>query len=239
MDIFKNFLPQLVKAGYIIRAIFHQGIIRDIGDISRLEEFRKSQRIASKFKDSSGIFFDRDGTLNEDIGHLRDMKNLKVTKDARSLVSAAIDSFGSLGIITNQPVVARGEATLQEVIYINAKLIELLNLEPGQVSAIMMCTHHPDAGFDGEISSLKITCRCRKPAPGLFIEATDKLLLRATKCLYIGDSIVDIQAAESVGMSWIHLKNTASETHDHPEGFFGQCLTPKEALAAIGQWKTI
>lgn len=61
---------------------------------------------------------------------------------------------------------------------------------------IFFCPHHPDKGFAGEISELKIECNCRKPKIGMFLEASEKYNIDLKKSWFIGDTTMDIQAGK-------------------------------------------
>lgn len=204
-DIFKDLLPQLLKDQIHIRVIFHQGSIRDVGQVNRLRDKSLTGRSSRGLSRKTAVFFDRDGVLNVPAGHIKKREELRLTPFATELLSAAIQEFDYLGLITNQPVVARGEATCRDVEEINSHLLTLSNLPQTTFSVIKYCPHHPDSGFQGEVSQLKKYCSCRKPAPGMIIEALAELHVRATSCVFIGDSLTDLQAAEAVGMKWIHL----------------------------------
>ena len=77
-------------------------------------------------------------------------------------------------VVTNQPVIARGEVTWDELRLIHDKMEMLLGQQGAYVDDIFVCPHHPDKGFPGEIPELKIDCDCRKPKPGLLLRAAEK-----------------------------------------------------------------
>ncbi len=111
------------------------------------------------------IFLDRDGTLNFDYGWITSPDKIELLPGAAKAVRAINDAGYLAVLITNQPVIARGECTLEELAVINQKLESLLAHEAGaHLDAIYFCPHHPDAGIKGERPEYKIRCQCRKPA---------------------------------------------------------------------------
>jgi histidinol-phosphate phosphatase family protein len=213
-----------------VRVYFHQGQIADIGTISRITNHLNNVQNHRILDDKRGIFFDRDGTLNYDIGHLSRVEEVEVIPESEELIHEAKKKFDILGIITNQPVIARGESDIETVETVNRRVIELLGLNLSDIDIILLCPHHPEKGWPGEIKELKINCKCRKPNVGMLLDALNRLNIRATNCLFIGDSIVDLVAADRVGMSSIHLVHEkASCSH---KSFIGsECLTWPELTA--------
>lgn len=96
-------------------------------------------------------------------------------------VSEAIKEINSSGylciVITNQPVIARGEITFEQLNEIHNKLETLLGLEGAYIDGIYFCPHHPDRGYKGEIPELKFNCDCRKPKPGMLFKAQKTIIL--------------------------------------------------------------
>ncbi len=114
------------------------------------------------------IFLDRDGTLNFDHGWITSPSKIELLPGAAEAVRAINDAGYLAVVVTNQPVIARGECTFAGLAVINKKLESLLMAEAGaHLDAIYSCPHHPDSGVPGERSEYKIRCHCRKPAPGI------------------------------------------------------------------------
>jgi mannose-1-phosphate guanylyltransferase/phosphomannomutase len=119
----------------------------------------------------------------------------------------AINGSGRLAVIvTNQPVIARGECDELTLRRIHNKLEWLLGEEHAYVDAIYYCPHHPDAGFPGDRADLKLSCSCRKPSPGLLETAKRDLNIDVSRSWMIGDSRRDIQAATSFGIPAVLVK---------------------------------
>jgi len=147
------------------------------------------------------IFLDRDGTLNFDYGWITSPAKIELLPGAAEAVRA-INEAGYLAVVvTNQPVIARGECTFAELAAINQKLEWLLMAEAGaHLDAIYACPHHPKSGIAGERAEYKIRCHCRKPAPGLLEDAARDLAIDVSRSWMIGDSERDLGAAAAFGV---------------------------------------
>ena len=151
------------------------------------------------------VFLDRDGTINRYVGFLRDIDDLELLPGAAEAIRR-IDQSGYLAIVvTNQPVIARGEVTWDELDVTHRKLETLLGREGAYVDDIFVCPHHPDKGFAGERPEYKIDCNCRKPKPGLLLQAAEKYNINLAESWMIGDSDSDVKAGEAAGCRTIKL----------------------------------
>lgn len=141
------------------------------------------------------IFLDRDGTLNFDYGWITSPSKIELLPGAGEAVRAINDAGYLAVLITNQPVIARGECTIAELDQIHEKLKALLAEAGAHLDAIYYCPHHPDLGIAGERPEYKIRCDCRKPAPGLLESASRDLKIDVERSWMIGDSERDLGAA--------------------------------------------
>ena len=138
------------------------------------------------------IFLDRDGTINKYVGFLRNIEEFELLDGVAEAVRK-INASGYLAIVTtNQPVVARGEVTFQELKEIHNKMETLLGKESAYLDDIYVCPHHPHRGFPGEIPELKTVCQCRKPAPGMLLQAANDYNIDLEHSWVIGDRETDI-----------------------------------------------
>lgn len=145
------------------------------------------------------IFLDRDGTLNKYVGFLRDIEALELLPGVSEAVRT-IDRSGYLAVVvTNQPVIARGEVTAPQLEEIHAKLETLLGAEGAYLDGIYYCPHHPHKGYEGEVPELKIDCDCRKPKPGLLLRAAEDLNIDLSRSWMVGDGESDILAGKAAG----------------------------------------
>ena len=111
-----------------------------------------------------------------------------------------INQAGYLAIvITNQPVIARGDVTFQQLQEIHNKLETLLGREGAYIDGLYFCPHHPDKGFDGERPEYKKVCDCRKPAPGMILQAAKDFNIDLAASYIIGDREQDVECGKAAG----------------------------------------
>ncbi len=149
------------------------------------------------------IFLDRDGTINEYVGFLRDIDDFRLLPGVAEAI-AKINASSYLTIVaTNQPVIARGEVTLERLEEIHMKMETELGKNGAYLDDIFFCPHHPHKGYEGEVAELKIDCDCRKPKIGMLIKAAEKYNIDLSQSWYIGDTTMDIQTGKNAGMKTI------------------------------------
>jgi len=138
------------------------------------------------------IFLDRDGTLNFDHGWITSPSKIELLPGAAEAVRAINDAGYLAVLVTNQPVVARGEISVAGLRVVHNRLEFLLAESGAHLDAIYYCPHHPD--FSGP-------CDCRKPAPGLLRIAARELDIDVGRSWMIGDSERDLGVAAAFGVS--------------------------------------
>jgi len=194
--------------------------VKDMGTPDRYEavckDFRKgvvqSKNLQHKQR---AIFLDRDGTINKYVGFLRDIEQFELISGVAEAVRL-INASGYLAIVvTNQPVVARGDVTTLELQSIHNKMETLLGSEGAYLDAIYYCPHHPHKGYEGEIPELKIQCGCRKPNPGMLLKAAEDFNIDLSDSWMIGDGESDVKAGKAAGCKTALIGNAT----------FGQCLS--------------
>ncbi|MCR4739719.1 MAG: D-glycero-beta-D-manno-heptose 1,7-bisphosphate 7-phosphatase [Lachnospiraceae bacterium] len=168
------------------------------------------------------VFMDRDDTIIKDVGFLSDIDDLELLEGAASAIKK-INELGYLAIvITNQPVIARGELTFKGLEEIHKKLETLLGAEGAYLDGIYFCPHHPDAGHEGEIKELKIVCDCRKPKPGMILRAAKEHNIDLSASVMVGDKDKDVMAGKAAGTKTVLI----SKNHRNEEfGDVGQDMT--------------
>ena len=151
------------------------------------------------------IFLDRDGTINRYVGFLRDIDDFELI-DGVSQAIASINQSEFLSIVvTNQPVIARGEVTEDELSEIHFKMETLLGKDGAYIDDVYYCPHHPHKGYEGEIEALKIDCACRKPKPGMLLQAAKDHNIDLVESWMIGDSENDILAGKAAGCKTAYI----------------------------------
>ena len=215
IDLDRDVLKCLIQTGDLI-CYDSPEYAKDMGTPERFYEVENDiingkVRLRSLDNKEKAIFLDRDGTLNKYVGFLRNLQDLELIDGVCDAIKKINKSEYLAIVITNQPVIARGEVTEKELEEIHNKLETLLGNEGAFVDAIYYCPHHPDSGFDGEIKALKIECNCRKPKPGLLLKAAEDYNIDLEKSWMIGDSDNDVKAGEAAGCSCIKIGNKESE----------------------------
>jgi len=204
-DFEKDILANQVKLGANIYAYHTPEYVKDVGTVDRINatvEELKSGLIQSKnLKNKQrAIFLDRDGTMNVSKGFISKADDLELIPGTIDAIKA-INKSGALAIvITNQPVIARGECSFEELHNIHNKLKTLLGEKGAFVDDIFYCPHHPDKGFEGEVPELKFDCECRKPKTGMIEEAVKKYNIDLSKSYMVGDSTMDLETARNAGI---------------------------------------
>lgn len=145
------------------------------------------------------VFLDRDGTMNEYRGYIRTPEDLVLLPGTGKAVKRLNESGYLVIVVTNQPVIARGELTEEQLREIHDRMETLLGEQGAYVDDIFYCPHHPDGGFPGEVASLKIPCSCRKPEPGMLLKAADKYNIDLKNSWMAGDSERDMRAGKAAG----------------------------------------
>lgn len=168
----------------------------------------KARNLQNKQK---AIFLDRDGTINKYVGFLRNIDEFELLDGVAAAIKM-INQSGYLAIVvTNQPVIARGEVSLEELEAIHNKMETLLGEEGAYVDAIYYCPHHPDKGFEGERPEYKKICDCRKPKPGMLIKAAKDYNIDLKESWMIGDGLNDIEAGKAAGCRTALLKGSVKD----------------------------
>lgn len=204
--------------------------VKDMGTPERYEtvckDFENGTVEARNLKNKQkAIFLDRDGTINKYVGFLDHIEQFELL----SGVSEAIRKINQSGylavVVTNQPVIARGEVTYTELQEIHNKMETILGKDGAYLDGIYFCPHHPDKGFKGEVKELKINCNCRKPNPGLLLQAASDFNINLEQSWMIGDGKNDIQAGKNAGCKTVLIGDDE----------FGQDITVYSLLEFVNQ----
>ena len=145
------------------------------------------------------IFLDRDGTINKYVGFLRNINQFELIDEVSEAIKK-VNASGYLAIVvTNQPVIARGEVSFEELEEIHRKMETLLGEKGAYLDSIYYCPHHPHKGYEGERPELKIDCKCRKPKPGMLVKAAQDFNIDLSQSWMVGDGENDIKAGQNAG----------------------------------------
>jgi len=156
------------------------------------------------------IFLDRDGTINLYKGFVTEANQFELIPNVEEAIKLINNSEYLAIVITNQPVIARGETSFEELNNIHNKMETLLGEKGAYLNAIYFCPHHPDKGFPGEVRELKIICDCRKPKIGLLLKAQKRFNIDFSKSYFIGDSDIDVKTGNNAGCHSIKINTDSS-----------------------------
>lgn len=203
LDLDRDILKPLISSGELY-VYDSPEYVKDMGTPDRyfsVGDDIKSGLVNSKNLSNRqrAIFLDRDGTINKYVGFLRNIDDFELL-DGVSQAIKKINESGYLAIvITNQPVIARGEVTLSELETIHNKMETLLGQDGAYLDGIYYCPHHPDKGFEGEIKELKFDCECRKPKAGMLFKAARDFNIDLENSIMIGDGENDVLCGKNAG----------------------------------------
>lgn len=158
----------------------------------------KSRLVISTSESFHGraVFLDRDGTLVEDVGYLTDISQLQLRPGSLEGLRLLQDFF-PIVMVTNQSAIARGlldTAGLQEI---HQELVRHLQRYGIFLDAIYVCPHHPE----GSVSPYQVECYCRKPQPGMLIQAMKDFQIQLSLSYMIGNKGYDIVAGQRAGVA--------------------------------------
>ena len=198
-------IAQLVRqSNHEVYAYRTPEYVRDVGTVDRIraaeDDLRSGLVGGRNLKNpQKAIFLDRDGVINEYKGFITDTDDLELIDGAAQAVKR-INSSGYLAIVvTNQPVIARGQVTLEELDEMHRKLKTQLGAEGAYVDDIYYCPHHPDRGYEGERIEYKTDCNCRKPKTGMLLAAAERYNIDLSQSWVIGDATTDLEMGRRAG----------------------------------------
>ena len=147
---------------------------------------------------SSAIFLDRDGVIIENRpNYVRSWADVDIYPQALTALSNLSHTLYKLIIVTNQSAVGRGIISLATAQGINERLVQVIERENGRIDAAYLCPHAPQAG-----------CACRKPKPGMLLQAAQEHHLDLSRSIMIGDALTDLEAGLAAGLSKVILLRT-------------------------------
>ena len=203
IDLDRHLLKPLARSGKMF-CYDSPEYVKDMGTPERFKtvtkDFESGKVFARNLRNrQKAIFLDRDGTINKYVGFLRNIDDFELLPTVAEAIKQ-INKSGYLAIVvTNQPVIARGEVTFSELNEIHNKMETLLGAEGAYLDGIYFCPHHPDSGFEGEVKELKFDCGCRKPKPGMQLKAAEEFNIDLKQSYMIGDGEHDRGAGEAAG----------------------------------------
>jgi len=151
-------------------------------------------------KENKAIFLDRDGVINRKRDdYVKSINELEIFSNVGEVICKLKKMGFLIIVITNQSVINRGIITVNELEKIHLTIQNHLEEKHCNIDRFYFCPHRPDEN-----------CNCRKPKPGLLLQAINDFSINTSKSWMIGDSLTDIQAGENVGCKTILLKENLS-----------------------------
>jgi len=150
-------------------------------------------------KTNRAVFLDRDGTINEEVGYLDSLDRLIIFPAAFEAVRILNEAGFKVIVVTNQSGVARGFFDEEFVNTVHTAMNEMFRGRGARIDRFYYCPHHPTEG----IGKYRVSCGCRKPAPGMLIKASEELRIDLQASYVVGDMAKDIELATTVGAGGI------------------------------------
>ncbi len=203
IDLDRQILKPLVQTSQVF-CYKSPEYVKDMGTPDRLQAVEKdflTGRIKAKNlrNKQRAIFLDRDGTINIYKGFLRNIHDFELIQGIGSAIRTINEQGYLVLVVTNQPVIARGELSKEELEEIHNRMETELGKEGAYLDGIYVCPHHPDKGYEGEVAELKFDCACRKPKPGMLLRAAKDFNINLEESWMVGDSESDIKAGRAAG----------------------------------------
>lgn len=214
-DLDRDVLKPLIKEGEL--SVYDSPeYIKDMGTPDRyyavIEDIKSGKVSAKNLKNKQkAIFLDRDGTINKYVGFLTDINEFELLDGVTEAIKMINESGYLAIVVTNQPVIARGEVSVGELQEIHNKMETLLGQSGAYIDDIFYCPHHPHKGYEGERPEYKIECECRKPKPGMLFAAAEKYNIDLRESWMIGDGENDIEAGRNAGCKVCSVGNVEIE----------------------------
>lgn len=207
-DFAKHLFPLMLEQGMFLKGYRSPEYVKDAGTPERLEKVGRDLlygKVAQRSlkNPAPAVFIDRDGTLVEERSYIKTADDLFLLPGVGPALAKLNAGKYRTVLVTNQPVVARGECDERGLKKIHNRLESLLGADGAYLDAIYYCPHHPDKGFPGERPELKIDCECRKPKTGLLERAKTELNIDFPNSWMMGDSTTDVMTAQRAGVKSI------------------------------------
>jgi D,D-heptose 1,7-bisphosphate phosphatase len=189
-----DYFPEMIIRTDIM-ALLADGLFIDIG-VPNDYEYAQQLLSPKAHQDNRLAFFDRDGTINVDIGHLFEPEKMVLIERTIDLIRKHREEGYRIIVVTNQGGIAKGLYTLEDMQAFHRFMKSELAKLNARVDAFYYCPHHPDFGG---------SCICRKPEPGMLHKAIFDYEADSSAAILYGDKETDFQAAKAAGIKECHL----------------------------------
>jgi len=213
----RDVFPAAVRAGQELYAYRTAEYLKDIGTPDRLKRAEghfQSGFVAARSMRSPqrAVFLDRDGVINREINGVHRAADMQCLPGVADVI-AQINRSPMIAIgVTNQPDLAKGFFGFDDLEDVHVEMDNQLVAAGGFLDDLLFCPHHPATGFDGEVPELKRACSCRKPEPGMLLQAAALYNIDLSGSYMIGDRITDLMAGRAAGAQTILVHRNAETT---------------------------
>lgn len=145
---------------------------------------------------AKAVFLDRDGTLNVDVDYLYKIEDLRWIQDAKEAVAYLNAQGYKVFVVTNQSGIARGYYTVEQMNLLHEHMAAEIASCGGKIEKFYYCPHHKE----GKVAEYTCDCTCRKPKPGMLLQALAEYDIDKAASFMVGDSARDVEAAENAGL---------------------------------------
>jgi D-glycero-D-manno-heptose 1,7-bisphosphate phosphatase len=142
-------------------------------------------------------FIDRDGVINRELGHVHRIEDFHVLPGVVEGLRALAAAGYELVVVTNQAGIAKGFYTEQDYQRLTQHMRQWFSERGVAFAGVYHCPHHPE----GRVAALACSCTCRKPEPGMLLQATRDLDLDVAQSILIGDKVSDVEAGRRAGVA--------------------------------------
>ncbi len=163
---------------------------------------------------NKAIFLDRDGTLNPDPGYISDPKDYELFEGVTEALLKLQNAGFLLILITNQSGISRGLFSEEQLEAVHDKMKKLLKKGGVTLDAIYYCPHHPEHPYKGVAE-----CNCRKPKPGLILQAIKDFDVDIKNSFMIGDRVSDIKIGIASNVSPVCIAKSSFDGYENVPTF--------------------
>lgn len=142
------------------------------------------------------VFLDRDGVINREINYLYKTIDFEYTFKCVEALTNILSAGYQIIVITNQAGIARGIFTEGDYYELTKFYTQDLSSHGVDILDVFFCPHH----IDGVVSKYKVDCNCRKPKPGMLLNAIDKYGVDISNSYFVGDKFSDVEAGDAAGI---------------------------------------
>jgi D-glycero-D-manno-heptose 1,7-bisphosphate phosphatase len=165
-------------------------------------------------KKGSAVFLDRDGTINEEVGYLKNFDDLRLFPFTAEAVGMIREAGMKAVVVSNQSGVARGFFDEDFVTALHDRINAMLSQEGTVIDRFYFCPHHPTEGLGEYVQD----CHCRKPKAGMLLQASKELDIDLSRSYMVGDTERDLETARNAGVTGVLVRTGYGKDIGDTEG---------------------